>query len=236
MELAHVVKSNLLKALLCALLVITLGIGTFMLFEPQISRAVADTSGPFTITQTIVGETSFLVDANNVGMNGSINGIGGGTAYGTTTFAVQSNNANGYYVDISFADADLDGTAMLGITSGSDAIRNYNNTLSVDYNFSTAAANAVFGYSVDSLNPGDTSDSFLSDAAACNDAGGVDELGQCWTGPSTTAPFTIVDRDTGTASATSSVVFRVYVPAGANPVVPADTYIATATLSLYVNP
>lgn len=223
-------------SLVAATLTVGLFLVSYFVFEPTIGRTagLADTSGPFTITQVIAGETSFLVDAPNVAMaGGDISGLTGGERFGTTTFSVRSNNNLGYYVDIEFNDADLDGQAMLGLVSGSGAIQNYTNGSVTDYNFSTAQPNAVFAFTVDSLNPGDTADQFLSSGSACVNAAGTDELGRCWTGPTTTAPIRIVDTDDVTASATTSVVFRVYVPSGAVPVVAADTYVATATLSLY---
>jgi len=226
-------SSHLGYALVSATLITTLALALYFVVEPRITRAVAvDTTPPFTISQTILGENSFLVDPTSQAMSGSINGLTGGTAYATTSFSVRSNNSGGYFVDIDFADADLDGVAMLGINSGSDAIANYNGGLDADFNFSTAQPNAVFGFTVDSINAGDTADTFLSIASNCGEAAGTDLGGQCWIGPSTTASIRIVDRDAPTASATSTLVFRVYVPSGASPVVAADTYVATATLSL----
>ncbi len=221
-------------AFISATIITSLVISLFFLVEPRVTRsAVVDTSGPFTITQTITGETAFLVDAANVTMvpvGGSVDGLTGGEAFGTTTFSVRSNNNAGYFVDIDFADPDLTGVAMSGVNTGSDAIANYNLGVSADYNFSTAQPNAVFAFTVDSLNPGDTHSTFLSTGSTCGS--GTDEAGRCWIGPSTTAPIRIVSRDETTSSATTSIIFRVYVPSGADPVVPVDTYVATATLSL----
>lgn len=224
--------TNASYAAITATTISALMLALYFVAEPRISRAVAvDTSGPFTVTQTILGENSFLIDAASTTMSGSINGISGGQSFSTTTFSVRSNHPSGYFVDIEFADADLDGVAMLGVVSDSDALRNYNLGATADYNFSTASSSAVFAFTVDSVNGDDTSGVFKNSGASCGFPGGTDEAGQCWIGPSTTAPIRLVQRGP-TSSATSSVVFRVYVPPGASPVVETDTYIATATLSL----
>jgi hypothetical protein len=222
------------SAILSSLVISSLLVSSFFLLEPTIGRTAGleATSGPFTITQTIAGENSFLLDAANVTMSGpSINGLTGGENFGTTTFAVRSNNALGYYVDIDFEDENGDGQAMEGVVSNSGAIQNYTNGSTTDYNFSTAQPNAVFAFTVDSTIPTTTADQFLSSGSACGS--GSDEGGRCWTGASTTQAIRIVDSDSTSASATSSIVFRVYVPSGASPVVPSDTFVATATLSLY---
>ena len=82
--------------------------------------------------------------------------------------------------------------------------------------------------------PGDTDLSFFHPAGAgdCGDPGANSQADVCWKAPSTTA-YTIVER-TGPAitGATSTVIFNVTVPNAATPVPEADTYTATATLSL----
>jgi hypothetical protein len=125
---------------------------------------------------------------------------------------------------------------MLGDTTGSEALRDYGGGVLSEptYNF-TASTAAQFGYTVESDNAGDTDQSFLDNGASCNQGGGSDNS-LCWMSPSTTA-FTIVDRSSSAVSgATSTISFRVVVPSGSNPAVTADTYTATATLTLVVNP
>ena len=214
------------------LAVATLGLLMIMhvVAEPQIGHSQSDTS-EFTIRQTITGETSFLVPPTDVSMSGSISGITGGQATGSSQFVVQTNNATGYRVDIAFEGSP---TAMVGDVSGSIALRNYGNDVggqpSRGYTASTTAAQ--FAYTVTSSSTLDTDDSFLQNGTTCNAALGNSAV-SCWKAPST-APFTIADRNSSAVNgATTTVTFNVTVPNGAVPVPEAETYTATATLSLF---
>lgn len=223
-------------AVMASLMIVSLLLSFFFVVEPTISYGQADTA-TFTIKQTITDETSFLVNPSNVVASGTINGVTGGTATGTTDFSVISNNANGYRVDIAFADADADGTIMRGNISLGDEIHDYGGDTGgqPSYNYS-ASTSAQFAYTVSSVTTLDTDQSFLSNGTnACNtgstDAGGL----HCWKSPDTSA-FTIIDRDSAApAGATSTLTFNIVVPSGATPVPEAQTYTATATLSLYIN-
>ncbi len=214
-------------AILASITILALLTAGFFVFEPRIGHAVD--SNPFYIRQTITDETSFLVQPSNVTMVGSITGVTGGTANGSTTFSVISNNANGYTVSIDFEDnAGL--YAMRGDVTGSENLRDYGGGLLAEPTFNfTASTAAQFAYTVDSTNDGDTDESFLDNGATCGSGTGNS---LCWMSPSTT-PFQIVDRITAAnTGATSTISFRVVVPSGANPAVTADTYTATATLTL----
>jgi hypothetical protein len=211
---------------------------SFSLAEPSITHGQAG-PGPFdfTITQTIVDETSFLVAPNDVVTSGSINGVTGGTANGSTDFSIISNNSTGYVVSISFEDNGTDQT-MIGDITGSEAIRDYDGTVagepSYGYNASSAAQ---FAYTVESLLDSDTDQSFLNVASICNpgtggNGNGATKADKCWMEP-TVAPFQIVDRDSSAINgATSTIEFDITVPSGAVPVPSAETYTATATLTL----
>ena len=185
-----------------------------------------------TIQQTITAESSFLVPPTDVSMNGTINGITGGQATGTTQFVVITNNSAGYRVDIAFEDNGT-GNAMLGDATGSQSLRDYGGDVTGQPSKGlTASTAAQFAYTVTSSSSLDTDQSFFHGAGANCDTG-VDQSAVCWKAPDT-APFTIVERDTSAITgATSSVIFNVTVPSGASPVPEAETYTATATLSLF---
>jgi hypothetical protein len=210
--------------------ILSLAMALFFVSEPKIGFSQSDTED-FRIRQTITGETAFLVNPSNVTMNGSISGITGGSATGTTRFVVKSNNATGYYVEIDFFD-NAGNYAMLGDKSGSDAIRDYiAGAAEPTYNFTTASA-AQLAYAVYSSTTADTDQSFLNNGSACN-AGATQTIEKCWKAPSTTG-FRVVGRNNAaTAGATSTIYFKVHVPSGATPVPTAETYTATATLSVF---
>lgn len=220
-----------LYALTASCVTVTMLFAAFFLAEPAISHGQVDTA-TFRIRQTITSESSFLVNPSNINMTGSINGVTGGQATGTTQFVVQSNNTNGYYVEIAFFN---NGTseAMLGDVSASESLRDYDGDVAGQPSFGyTASSAAQFAYTVTSSTTADTDQSFLNDFADCN-TGGNQTPNTCWKAPST-AGFRIVDRSgPAITGATSTITFNVTVPSGATPVPVAETYTATATLSLF---
>jgi hypothetical protein len=193
--------------------------------EPQ------DTSGPFTISQVITGETSFVVDAVNTTLTGSLNGITGGTANGSTTVVVQTNSPTGYTMTIAFFNNGTPQT-MLGSSTASESIRDYPAVGGQPtFLFSTASTAAVFAYTVSAADSSDLDQSFLDNGSACNTGSGF-TADRCWMEPMVSS-FQIVDRDTDAVTgATTTLHFRVHVPNNPNPGLVADTYIATATLTV----
>lgn len=225
------VSQAAVQSVVTAVLILSLAFAGFMVAEPSISHGQIDTA-TFRVRQTITDETSFLVDPSNVTMNATISGITGGNATGSSRFVVKSNNASGYYVDIAYFN-NAGAHAMYGDEDGGEQLRDYSSDVAgqPSYNF-TASTAARFAYTVNSTTTSDTDDSFLNNGSACNTGAGQ-TFGKCWKSPTTSA-FRIIDRNTAAvAGATSTIYFKVNVPSGANPVPTAQTYTATATLSLY---
>ncbi len=223
---------NGIRAAAAAGIIVSLLLAGFFLAEPRISHGQSDTAS-FYVRQTITDETSFLVDPGNVTMNGSISGITGGNATGSSRFVVKSNNASGYYVDISFFD-NAGAYAMRGDEDGGAQIRDYGpgGAAQPQYNF-TASTAAQFAYTLNSSTTLDTSDSFLNNGSNTCNTGATQTFGKCWKSPTITA-FRVVDRTTAaTTGATSTLYFKVNVPSSANPTPTAQTYTATATLSVF---
>lgn len=222
-----------IQALVAGVLVVTVMMLSYFIIEPQVGQAQA-TSGPFTIKQTITGEISFLVNAANVVASGTINGITGGTANGSTTAVVQTNSSTGYEMTIAFADNGTPQT-MRGDSSLSQSIRDYPAVAGEPtFLFSTASTSAVFGYTVSAAIDTDLDPSFLDDGADCNiptGSGGAYTADRCWMEPATTT-FKIIDRTSAaTSGATTSIQFRIHVPNNPTPALVTDTYTATATLT-----
>jgi hypothetical protein len=222
---------SLKQTFLATFIIVTLIASCFFMFEPRVGMAV--TSGPFTVKQTVTAEISFLVDASNVTMSGSINGITGGTSNGTTTAVVRTNNPTGYIMSIAFAN-NTTANAMLGDTTANESIRDYTASSSEPtYTFHTSSSSAVFAYTASAANTSDLDQSFKDDGSGLCNSGSNDTSGYstCWMEPSTSG-FQIVDRGTDAPSgATTTVNFRVYVPNSPSPSLQADTYTATATLT-----
>lgn len=226
-----------LYALTAALTIVAFLFFGFFLTEPSITHGQVDTA-EFTIEQTITDETSFLVPPADVTTSGSINGITGGNASGTTDFVVRSNNSSGYTVEIAFFN---NGTseAMSGNDDNGDEIKDYGPAggLTIpDYGY-TASTAAQFAYTVTSNTLSDIPSAFLNDGSACNTGSspnGTSSSTKCWMEPQT-AGYEIVNRSTtAPTGATSTLEFDITVPSGATPQPVAQTYTATATLSLFL--
>jgi hypothetical protein len=202
------------------------------MLEPTIAHGITDV---FTVRQQITSEISFKTAPNDVVMSPSLQGITGGTSYGTSTVAITTNSPAGYTMTIAFATV----TAMQGENISSD-IDNYTPSTpgTPDFNFSVPAGDAEFGYTVDSITtPADISSLFKDNGAACN-AGAGTLVGKCWYGTTTaTNAVSLINRTSATpgTGATSTIVFRVGVGATPVPALQTGFYNATATLTALAN-
>jgi hypothetical protein len=205
----------------------------YFVFEPQIGHTQTTVAtSTFEISQTVTDESSFTIDPVDVTMVGNIAGLTGGNAVGSTQFEVTSNNTGGYEVTIEFADPGADGEAMEGESTGSDSILDYlgDDTGEPSDGFTPSVTAAQFAYSITSSTSAHTDDSFKASGGNCNEPLGTQ--GDCWKAPDT-APFTIVDNAGAAPSGERATInFQVDIPNNPTPTVPADTYTATATLSL----
>lgn len=200
----------------------------FVSAEPQLVSAIED---QFTITQTVGSEISFLATANDVTMNGTLAGLTGGMATGTTQVRVLTNDSSGYTMTIHASTSP----AMQGNTQGGSIADYTPATANIpDYAFSVPT-DYEFGYTVSASTTSDLAQKFLDNGSACN-TGTSDTSGaySCWYGLSTNATSTIV-RATATpiSGATTTITFQVRINSGSN--VPEDTYVATTTLTVTTN-
>jgi len=229
-------SESLTYAVFASVTIVSMLMMAFFVAEPAISHGQDATSNDFYIRQTITDENSFKVVAD-VNMDGSINGVTGGQATGTTQFVVLSNNSAGYTVDIDF-QYTTNNVAMVGDESGDESIRDYDGDVGgqPSFNFVASSSAGLFAYTVTSSSSLDTAQSFLSLGSTCNidsGSGGSSVDDRCWKAPAS-GGFTVVDAgDAATTGATSTLKFVVNVPNGANPTPLAETYTATATLSLF---
>jgi len=227
------IKNNVVTSLTGAVLVTTMLMVSFFVFEPTMSFGQTD---EFVITQSITGEISFSTPAADVNMSTPINGLTGGTSNGSTNVAVTTNNATGYNMTIQFED-DI---AMNHNTVGGAYIPNYVTATpgTPDYAFVVPTNGAGFAYSINSSTDAtDVVQMFRDNGSACNTGSNVTS-GNCWYNTTTaTTPVTLVNRTTATpgGGAATAIGFRVGVDANPSPVLPTGTYTATATLTIVTN-
>jgi hypothetical protein len=230
MQYAHLLNT-LRSSFVAAFIIAALLIVSFIMVEPQVGRGATST---FTVSQQITNEISFLVSASNVTMVGSIQGLTGGYATGTTYAVVRSNSPTGYNMTIGFSST----TAMSA--SSSAYINNYTPAATTAPDFAwadnTSGQAAEFGFTVRASTTGEVDASFLNNGSACN-TGTNETDDRCWQNPTTSpAAETIINSNAPSVSSTTTVKFKVAVPSNPSPALPAAFYVATATLTATNNP
>lgn len=203
----------------------------FSYFEPTLSEAQS-ASDSHTVSQSVTAEIIFDTGATDVTMGPSIPGLTGGTANGETDVRVVTNNPNGYNMTVAFSNT----VAMQGNEHGGQILNYTEDSAGVrDFDFTIGANTGEFGYTVEAESAADLHPSFLDDGATCG-TGSLDSADQCWATPSTTAE-TVVNRTTftDTDGASTTIKYRVQLAANPDPLIPADTYTATTTLTALMN-
>lgn len=225
--------NNLATAATSAALVFTLSLAMFFAFEPVVTLGQTD---EFTVQSEITGELAFVTTADDVTMTPAIPGLSGGFANGTTTVAVNTNNPLGYAMTIEFSDVDA-----MNQDAGTSTIPNYAPAVggTPDYDFTMAAGDAGFAYTVFSnTSAADTDSKFLNDGASSCNTGSTATLGKCWyNAVDATTAVNIINRSAPTPStgATTTIAFQVGVGANPNPALPTGFYTATTTLTITDN-
>lgn len=217
-------------AFLSAAIMMPFALAMYLAFEPMVAQGQASASESFTVTQEITGEISFEVAPNDVTMTPTIPGLTGGTALGSTSVRVSTNNTTGYTLDITFEDVNAmqqnDGSAFipnLGTTSG-------------DYDLAgITTGDAAFAFTASSTNAVDT---LLDNGGSTCGTGGSPSVDTCFVMPSSaTDTFTMVDRSNETSSEgeLTDIGFIVKVGPNPSPTLPVDFYTATATVTATEN-
>lgn len=162
-----------------------------------------------------------LVPGNNVTLSPAIGGITGGTANGSSTFVVISDNDPGYMVSIKAASSPA-------LTAGLDSFADYTPAGIVpDFSFSVAAGESEFGFSPEGS---DIVGRFLDNTSSCG-TGSSDTTFACWDALSTSNQ-TIVQRMSATASSGSQTTLNFRAAIGAGKIQPEGVYLSTTTITI----
>lgn len=224
------------KALVASVLILLLGVGAFFMSEPVIGQSATEI---FEVRQTISGAIAFQASTSPVTMIGTLDGLTGGTSYGTTTARVRTNNVNGYTMTIQFAS-----TAPMIRDGGGGYISSYlssSSTANYPSGFDTSPANAQIGFSVNASNTADVSTVFQHTGSNCGTSNaGSFIVNNCWRGASTTnaaaaTELIATSAPTPASGSTSTVQFRITIPNNPSPAVADGSYTATATLTATEN-
>lgn len=223
------IRHSALSALVAATLASLLVLGSFLMFEPVVSRAQA--TDTFNVSQSITAEIAFIATSTDVVMAPTIAGLTGGTSNGSYTVRVNTNNSAGYNMTIAFSS-----TTAMSRNGGGGVINNYAAAVdgTPDYAFDDDTF-AQFAYTVAASSSSELDPSFQDNGSTCG-AGAGNTADTCWLDPDDTAE-TIINTSAATplSGSTSTIAFRVHVPSNPSPAVPTGTYTATATLTATVN-
>lgn len=217
-----------------ALVIAILAYMSYLMFEPTLGMAQTSVQDQFTVTQVVTGEIAFLTTATDVTMSPSLPGITGGTSNGGTQVVVFTNDEAGYSMTLKASSS----AAMQGNTQGGE-IPDYTPAVGTvpDYSFTVGANTAEFGYTVEASTTTDLDQSFLDNGSNTCNTGSTDGTDTCWLNASTTNE-TVVNRSSETvdSGSTTTLKFRITINSNPSPSIPADTYVATTTLTATTNP
>jgi hypothetical protein len=162
-----------------------------------------------------------LTPGSDVIMSPSIAGITGGTANGSSTFTVISDNDPGYMVTIKASSSPA-------LTTGVESFADYTPSGAMpDFTFSVAAGTSEFGFSPEGS---DIDSRFLDNGAACG-TGTSDATLSCWDALST-SDQTIVRRMSATASTGSQTILNFRAAVGSGKIQPEGVYVSTTTITI----
>lgn len=166
-----------------------------------------------TISMTAVGDVS---------MSGSIGGVTGGVANGSTSFTVITDNQAGY-------EATIQATSSPALVlAGLDDFPDYSPSgLNPDFAFSVPSNESAFAYTPEG---DDIADRFKDDGVDTCATGSSDTADACWDGLSTSAT-TFVERTSSNHPAGTETTLKFRAESGSNHIQIAGTYYATTTVT-----
>lgn len=164
-----------------------------------------------------------LSPISSVVLSPTIPGVTGGTANGSTTFTVITDNPAGYEVTI-----QAEGEPAMQEVQSANTIADYAPTTTADYDFRLNSSDAHLGYSIES--PAAAS-RFTTIANSCDPTiPGSNEALQCWDGLSTTTAVIAREATANQPAGTDTTIhFRVGIGGAVNQA--PGTYVATTTVT-----
>ena len=162
-----------------------------------------------------------LSPISSVVLSPTIPGVTGGTANGSTTFTVITDNPAGYEVTI-----QAEGEPAMQEVQSVNTIADYAPSGTADYDFRLNSSDAHLGYSIES--PA-AAVRFINDGNDCNVSGSNTAL-QCWDGLSTTTAVIVRETTANQPAGTDTTIhFRVGIGGSVNQA--PGTYVATTTVT-----
>jgi hypothetical protein len=209
-------------------------LGAYPAFEPLLIKAATD---EITVTQNVTAEIS-LDSPDDVNMSASIAGVTGGSATGSATWTIVTNNDAGFKLELEAStepalQGDSEGDSFADYTEASAGVP--------DYDWTVAESDAEFGYTVEPATAADTDATFLDNGADTCATGATQTADKCWIGFSGAATKEqVVNRTSATDVNGEAEVVKFQAelngPAtDADGFLIEDSYIATITATATMN-
>ena len=169
--------------------------------------------------QTLVNYLA-MTGPQNVVMSPTLGGVTGGTANGSTTVIVTTDDPAGYQLTITASTSPA-------MKSGANSIADYvPGGAAPDFTFGIAPNTGTFGFSPEGT---DIAQRYKDNGSACN-TGSTDTSLACWDGLSTTARV-IASKTSGNHPNGTQTTIRFRTGLGTNSGIPNGDYYATTTLT-----
>lgn len=227
------ILNNARYAFVAALMIAVLGTMSYFAFEPTLGHAID--SNDFVVSATVVNEISFNVQPTDVSLVGTLNGLTGGYATGTTVTSINTNNSSGYTMTLAFEN-----NGAHAMTNGTDFINDYSQAGSVpDYDWvdPTTGNPAEFGFTARASTSGEIATGFQNNGSNTCGTGSTETDNKCWASPTTTGATDIIVSSAPAVggSSTTTLKFKVAIPNAPSPALPSGIYTATGTLTATTN-
>ena len=216
------------KAVGLSVIVFLVSSMVFIVFEPAIVSAVADTA---TVTASVTEEIT-ITSPSDATMSATIPGITGNPGAPVTaslTWTVKTVNATGFAMTIKASQTNamfLDGTYFFtDYTPAGAGVP--------DYTWGQPASSAAeFGFTVEPATTADTVANFLDSGVACN-TGALNTADKCWLNL-TAVDQNMINRSTNTTSAGEAEVVKFWAESNAK-YLKEGSYVATITVTATMN-
>lgn len=200
----------------------------YVLYEPQLVKGVTD---DVTVSLTVTSEINLACDST-AALTPNIPGQSGGTATGTFNCTTETNDPDGYNLNIKKSQLLLTGAG------GSDRQFSDISTATTTWNYPAPGAGAeTFGFAVNSAaSTTDIVAALLDNGTSACGTGSSVTPWRCWRGiPTTTATTSVAVRSTATPAGGIVIGFGLQAQAGSSNNLQNGDYYTTTTLTAVAN-
>jgi len=203
--------------------------GSYMLFEPELARAVEDTTA---VSLTVTSEITVDCDAAcDMTTGGPINAISGGSLTGDFTCTVETPDSTGWNLTIK-----KDTVLKTGAGGENNQFDDITPSTPLDYTWSTVGSGLEeFGFNIKATSE-DTLQKYCDAGASPCDVGTTPTDDHCWDAVPTTPATKVSSSNAATDPAGDAVNFGLKAEAGGSNFLEPGAYTATITATATVGP